>query len=202
MKQPKINRVRYWKKEKPKSTWELMVDAEQDLPSVVKKGAMFVTWNAFSESPKGNGHPEPIRFGDLPLDFDSKEDPEKALKDLQVLCLVHLPEIYGIDPYDIKFYCSGSKGFHAVIPAELFGAENGDPYLPVIYKRIVSDWEEKVRLATIDLSMYAMGKGKMFRIPNVRRNNGRYKVPLTLEEVRDLAIGDILKLSEAPRNVK
>jgi len=42
----------------------------------------------------------------------------------------------------------------------------------------------------------------MFRIPNVRRNNGRYKVPLTLEEVRDLAIGDILKLSEAPRDVK
>ena len=56
MKQPKINRVRYWKKEKPKSTWELVGDTEQDLPLVVKKGAMFVTWNAFSESPKGNGH--------------------------------------------------------------------------------------------------------------------------------------------------
>jgi hypothetical protein len=56
MKQPKINRVRYWKKEKPKSTWELMGDTEKGLLLVVNKGAMFVTWNAFSEPPKGNEH--------------------------------------------------------------------------------------------------------------------------------------------------
>jgi hypothetical protein len=44
MKQPKINRVRYWKKEKPKSTWELVGDTEQDLLSVINRGAMYVIW--------------------------------------------------------------------------------------------------------------------------------------------------------------
>ncbi len=44
-----------------------------------------------------------------------------------------------------------------------------------------------------------MRRGKMFRIPNVRRKNGHYKVPLTLEEVRELQIDELWKLSEAPR---
>jgi len=195
-------RVRYYKKEKPNSRWELMADTETAQRIVVKKGAMFATWNAFSEPYKGNGQAEPRRFGNMPLDFDSKENPEEALREMQQLCLFHLPELYNVDPYEFEFYCSGSKGFHAVIPAELIGAQNGDPYLPLIYKKIVSDWAQGLKLKTIDLTMYAMGKGKMFRIANVRRDNGKYKVPLTLEEVRDLSIDKLWRLSEAPRNVE
>ncbi len=192
-------KCRYWKKEKANDWWKLIPDTEMARKLAIRQGAMFFTWAAISESYKGDTHPEPIRFGDLPLDFDSKDDPEKALRDMSQLCLIHLPEFYDLDPYDIEFYCSGSKGFHAVIPAALLNAHNGDPYLPLIYKRIVSHWATRFRLTKTDLSMYAMGKGKMFRIPNVRRKNGRYKVPLTLEEVRDLPIDELWKLSEAPR---
>ena len=74
MKQPKINRVRYWKKEKPRSTWELMDDTKQGLPLVINKGAMFITWNAFSEPPKGNEHQEPIRFGDRTVKTHVRSD--------------------------------------------------------------------------------------------------------------------------------
>ena len=57
----------------------------------------------------------------------------------------------------------------------------------------------KLNLKTLDMSMYCMGKGKMFRIPNVRRSNGRYKVPLTVDEIMRLPIQELFKLSESPR---
>lgn len=181
--------------------WQLIPNTEQARKQAIKQGAMYFTWTALSEPFKGNGEPEPHRFGDFPLDFDSRETPENALQDLRTLCLVHLPELFGVDPYGIKFYASGSKGFHAVIPAKYFDAQDGDPYLPLHYKRIAAEWKEKLNLQTWDLSLYNMQRGKMFRIANVRRSNGRYKVPLTLEEVRDLPIGDLLKFTEAPREI-
>ena len=163
---------------------------------------MFFTWTAFSEPYKGNGQAEPHRWGNFPLDFDCKDNPENALRDIRSLCLVHLPEFFGVDPYGIEFYASGSKGFHAIISAKLFDAQDGDPYLPLSFKRIAADWKQKCDLPTLDLSLYNMKRGKMFRVANVKRSNGRYKVPLALEEVRDLSIDDLLKLSEAPREIE
>jgi len=176
-----------------KGVWQLCPDTQTAREQAIRQGAMFFTWNSFSEPVKSNGK-EPVRYGDMPLDFDHKEDPGKALQEVSDLCLIHLPELYGVDPYEIEFYCSGSKGFHAVIPAILFGAENGDPYLPHIYKRIVQRWADQFELKTIDLSMYAMGKGKMFRIANIKRSNGRYKVPLTLEEIQKGDIDEVWNL--------
>ena len=175
----------YWKEEEKNRKWKIIPDTPAARKIAIKQGAMFFTWNSFSKPPK-DGEPEPIRFGDFPLDFDNEKDPGHALQDLKTLCLVHLPEIYDVDPYAIKFYLSGGKGFHAVLPASLFGAQDGDPYLPLIYKKIATLWKSEFNLKTLDLSLYNMGKGKMFRIANVRRSNGRYKVPLTLEEVRDV----------------
>lgn len=194
-------KVIYWKPEPQNRKWQLIPDTEEARRLAIDKGAMFFTWISFSEPFKGNGQPEPIRYGDMPLDFDSKQDPAKALRELRDLCLIHLPDFYDLDPYEVEFFCSGAKGFHAVIPVCLFGAEAGDPYLPLIYKKIVSWWCAHFDLTTLDLSLYAMRQGKMFRISNVRRDNGRYKIPLTLEEVRDLTIEQIWSLSEKPRNV-
>ncbi len=42
----------------------------------------------------------------------------------------------------------------------------------------------------------------MFRIANVKRNNGKHKVPLTLEEVRDLPYYELIKLGDAPRTIE
>jgi len=100
----------------------------------------------------------------------------------------------------MKFYCSGSKGFHALIPARFFELQEGHPELPLIYKRVVKKWAEELKLTTIDHSMYAMGRGKMFRIENVKRSNGRYKVPLTRDDVGYCDIEALWVLSEEPRN--
>ena len=174
-----MNHYRYWKEEPKERKWKFTEDTKEALATLINNGAMFVTWMAF----KNNGQPEPHRWGDFPLDFDCAEDPSKALRELRELCLTHLPELYGIDAYALRFFSSGSKGFHVEIPAKLFDAQDGDPYLPLIYKRIAAMWKEKFNLETLDLSIYSMGKGRMWRLPNVRRDNGKHKIPLTLEEI-------------------
>jgi hypothetical protein len=191
----------YWKEEKQNRKWKLDSDTENDRKQAIASGAMYFTWASVSHPYNSDNQNQPIRKGDFPLDFDNKNNPENALQNMKTLCLYHLPEYFDVDPYDMQFFCSGSKGFHAVIPADVFGAEAGDPYLPLIYKKIAAEWASKLSLKTLDMSMYCMGKGKMFRIPNVRRSNGRYKVPLTVDEVTNLSIHELFKLSEAPRTI-
>jgi hypothetical protein len=188
----------YWKEEPQQRAWKLIPDIQTEIEKAIQAGAMYKTWTSFSSNP-GNGK-EVTRFGDFPLDFDSK-DPEKALNDMRTLCLTHLPDMFDLDPYCVEFYCSGSKGFHAVIPAACFSSEAGDVYLPLIYKKVAAMLKEIFSLETLDLSLYNMKKGKMFRLANVKRSNGRYKVPLTLEEVRDLSFDELWDLSKEARQV-
>ncbi len=200
-KQDVINALCFWKGEPSKHKWKLIADNPETRAEAIRRGAMFFTTMNFSHEPKPD-NPEPVRAGPLVLDFDCKEDPEEALKDIRKLCLVQLPDLYGVDPNTIEFYASGSKGFHAVIPAACLGDVSGDTHLPLIHKKLVADWKTRFDIKTLDMSLYCMGKGKMFRIFNVRRSNGRYKVPLTLDEVMSLPIDAINRLTESPRRIE
>jgi hypothetical protein len=159
---------------------------------------MFITEPALSH-PYEVGEPEPTRSGSLIIDADNKQVPQIAHDEVRRLCCFFLPENYGIDPWDIRFFCSGGKGFHAEIPARFFGLEDGHPELPLIYKRLVQGWVDELGLTTLDLSVYCMGKGKMWRLPYVRRANGRMKVPLTRDDVAFCSFDELWRLTEAPR---
>jgi hypothetical protein len=189
----------YWTTEL-KGGWRCVPDTARERIAAVKNDAMFFTWASLSQPYDDNGN-EPQRWGDFPLDFDDGDNPEAALDDLKALCLIHLPETYDIDPYAIRFYASGSKGFHAILPAPLFGAEDGHPLLPLIYKQMARQWVRDFDLKTLDLSLYSMKRGKMFRVANVKRSNGRYKVPVTLEELQGLSIDELLKFTHGKREV-
>lgn len=190
--------IRYAKIERAEAPWWVIENTPEALQEAIWQGAMFVTTPALS-FPYVDGGPEPVRFGDLVLDADCKANPERALLELRRLTCFFLPEKYGISPWDTRFYCSGSKGFHAEIPAIYFGLENGHPELPLIYKRLVAGWVDELDLSTIDLSMYCMKRGKMWRLPNVKRSNGRYKVPLSRDDFAYGGIEYLWAMSEAPR---
>lgn len=184
----------------PPGKWQVLENTPEAREAAIKRGASFFTWSSLSEPYNGNGA-NPVRFGDMPLDFDNKANPEKALDEMRALLTYHLPELYDYEPEDVSFYCSGCKGFHAVIPAEAFGAEQGHIKLPLIYKTIAQDWVERFNLKTLDMSLYNMKKGKMFRIANVRRINGNFKIPITLDEVQSLTMKDFQELIREPRDV-
>lgn len=192
----------YWKVVEENRKWQLARNNEQSRRIAIKQGAMFFTWMSFSEPYKGNGDPEPVRCGPMPLDFDCKTDVSIAHKQMRELCLVHLPELYDIDPYEIEFYLSGGKGFHAILPAKLFNTEDGDPRLPLIYKKIATQWIEQFNLSTLDMALYNMGHGRMLRIANVKRRNGNYKVPLTLDEVQGCPTQELIAMGKSPRTIE
>jgi putative DNA primase/helicase len=189
--------IRYAKVERAIAPWGIVQDTSEAIEAAKLKGAMFVTTPALSFPYSDNG-PEPVRRDNLVLDLDDKANPNNALHDLRRLCCFFLPETYGIPTWDINFFCSGGKGFHAEVPAHFFGLEDGHPELPLIYKRLVRGWVDKLKLTTIDLSMYAMKRGKMFRLPNVKRSNGRYKVELTRDDVAYCDIESLWSLSDSP----
>jgi hypothetical protein len=191
--------IRYAKIERAESPWWVIHDTLAAIEKARRDGAMFVTTPALA-FPYIDGGPEPNRRDALVVDSDSKGNPQLSLDEIRKLCCSFLPETYGIDAWDIKFYCSGGKGFHAEIPAHFFGLQDGHPELPLIYKKLVQAWVDKLGLTTIDLSMYCMRRGKMFRLANVKRSNGRYKVPLTRDDVGYCSIEALLALSEESRD--
>ena len=96
---------------------------------------------------------------------------------------------------------SGKKGIHIEGEAEIFGAEDGDTHLPKIYKRIAAELKTAFDLLSLDMSIYNMMSGKLWRIKNVKRSNDRYKVPIELEEFRDLSEEELIELTKAPRKI-
>lgn len=196
----------YWKTEKKVETWKCIEDTPENRQKAIDAGAMFFTWAAVSH-PYQEGGEEPLRQGDMPLDFDDALKPTAALDDLRRL-VAGLNEAYGVSPEHVRCFLSGSKGFHAEIPAELFGAQDGDPLLPLIYKHMAVSWINKFNLAltdkgkpVLDLALYNMRTGRMWRLPNVKRENGRHKVPLAWHEVSGNPFDYLQKLGEAPRTL-
>lgn len=98
--------------------------------------------------PVEKGKPQPMRYGDLVLDFDAKKelldndgnplgkvgDIAKALEGVRIFSRL-LAKKYDVTPNHLHYYASGGKGFHVIIPRELIGSEAGDIELPAIYRR-------------------------------------------------------------------
>ncbi len=189
--------IRYWTTER-KGAWQVIADTPEALAQAIVNGAMFTTmWN-FSQEPQED-EPEPIRQGNLVLDFDDKENPANAHGEVMRVT-GHLEDVYGVDPYMLHYFASGSKGFHLSIPALIFGAGDGDPYLPLIFKRMAAKLAADLELRTLDVSIYNMKRGRMIRLPNIRRKNGRYKVPLACSEM-SLPAEELLALTKEPREL-
>ena len=181
--------------------WEKIEVTPNVQERVRRKGAAFISTMAFEYEPE-KGREEPHRFGDLVVDFDCKDDPEKARKDcvLFVKYLIHK----GVCPDDLRYWITGSKGFHVMVPSCLLGSTKGDPLLPRIYDKMVRliaarTWHGSPN--SVDTSMYSMGKGKLVRMENVLRPIGAYKVPITWEELSSQLYGQLISLSKEPRNI-
>jgi hypothetical protein len=103
-----------------------------------------------------------------------------------------------VDLDSISWYASGSRGFHAEIPAALFTpkpSKTGIAQLPQIYREML----HQVYIDTMDLRVYSSRKGRMWRTPNVERENGKFKVPVTAKEIREMTAEDYEELISAPR---
>lgn len=108
-----------------------------------------------------------------------------------------MSESYDLDLNCVSLYATGGRGFHAEVPHACFSsAKNGVQYLPAIYKEIANE----TFVEFLDLAVYSAKRGRMWRTPNVEREvSGRFKVPISLQEMRDMTPELYIELCSAPR---
>ena len=195
----------------PYGSWKLIPDTPEERQKAIAEGYTAISTMSFAYEPE-KGKPEPVRSGDLVLDIDIKHGSGSDLKpapDVAIALtkdfLERLEERLQADLGGWRYFLSGRKGCHIVIPAAVFGGEEGHPELPLIHKQMA------VVLQTIafapapspsilDLSLYCMGRGHLLRLPNIKRaDNGRYKVPVSAWEFFNLDYPDLERLTLEPR---
>lgn len=150
----------------------------------------------------------PTRYkGPLYFDFDAEDDLPLACEQFKAF-LKHLRDTLNFDIGQARLYASGGKGFHVEIPPECFmGARDlaqGVRWLPYVYQIMA----QSLAVPTMDMNVYSGKRGRMWRTPGVPRNagryEGRYKVPLTVQQALgiDAALYESLTLAPAPEIVR
>ena len=110
------------------------------------------------------------------MDLDAKDlaDGIAAAKLLHTKLLDrHVPERV------LQWSCSGSKGFHLVVDEHCFSSGRASTNLPAIYSEMAGD----LMVFGTDFSVYNAGKGTCWRLHNVRREDGRYRVRIAAAEL-------------------
>jgi len=130
----------------------------------------------------------------LPFDFDNREDPARALEWVREFLGRLSREDVPLDAP--RYYFSGSKGFHVEIPHTLFGGFEPSENLHVYEKAAALELMGGI---PFDTAVY--DKLRLWRLTNTFNAKGqRYKVQLSIEEIRTLSMADILDLASNPRS--
>lgn len=132
--------------------------------------------------------------GPFYLDWDAPTIMEAAAGVNEFLDLLEAE--YGFNLLQLDIYATGGRGFHVEIPMKCFTDEKDVVALPLVYKELA------FLLATdyMDLSVYSTRKGRMWRVPNVQRLNGKYKVPIRVSDIRDMSESLYDRLTSQPQS--
>ena len=129
------------------------------------------------------------------LDIDCENNLEKAHSETLIVCNLLIDRI-GISPEYLDIFFSGAKGFHVIVPLEVFD-------LPT-YQDIMAIWHglakrlAKEDLPHIDLAVYQ--PGRVLRLANsINSMTGLYKVALEFKELKDLGLDYVLEIAKSPR---
>ncbi len=139
----------------------------------------------------------------LPFDIDVENENinlaiKEALRQARWFVAVLITE-FGLQGEQFKYYFSGRKGFHILIPTKAFNCQplNGISY---VFKKMATLVSKKAGI-DIDKSIYDLVR--LFRYPNTKhKKSGLYKIPLSYEEFNKLSYEDILSLAKKPHKVE
>jgi hypothetical protein len=185
---------RHWKHEAKVGAWHIIADGA-GLATRLPHQAHFLTILRYQLGP--SGFPA-LYEGPLYFEFDA-DNPVHALEDLRRV-VERLCGEYGCPVDALHAWHSGGRGFHVTISPLVIGAEAGHPQLPRVYAAMIANLFPPDIAPTLDRSVYNMGRGRMWRLPNRRRSDtGRYKVPVAIREVLHNTYGELEAFSIRPR---
>jgi len=133
--------------------------------------------------------------GPFHIDIDAG-DIEEAIEAMRKV--LDKLEALGLDLNAVRLFASGGKGFHAEVPEACFMSVPGPVEgLPRVFKRVILAPELFVNDA--DLRVYSGGRGRLWRVPNIKREGGAHKVPMTASEIRSMTPEAYARLCSEPR---
>ena len=177
-----------------KTRWEPIQDAPDVEDQAIRKGAKKVSILAVSEIINEETVREALSYkGPLYFDIDFKGDIGQAIASTREL-VRKLGEL-GVPDWAIKVYASGGKGFHVIVHASIFSSGRPLRDLPAIYKEMALE----LYVLGMDFQVYSGGRGVTWRLQNIQREDGRYRVPITIEELYHLKSQDYQQLTSTPR---
>lgn len=194
--------VHYWVNDLQESWKVVPIEELRDLQR--NRSPRYVTFLATTASDDPAARDSTLYDGPFVLDIDRKpEQGGKAAAIQDVQRVLRKFEALGVAPDQLSFWASGEKGFHVSADKHLF--KNGPfnevelQHLPAIYRAMA--FSPELYCDGVDLSLYSHGRGKLLRQANVQRENGKYKVALTVEEVQTMTPALYDQLVSGPRTV-
>lgn len=135
-------------------------------------------------------------YGPMYFDLDSK-DISESIAGAKALW-IKLKGKYKLTEADVDVYLSGKKGLHLLISPTCF-MEKQVPVskLPAIYKEIAFN----LAVDTLDFAVYSGGMGRMFRTHYNKRENDKYKVQITIDELESLTPESYDTIAASPRPI-
>ena len=149
------------------------------------KPAFMTVLDAFSSPDDTWGREDYAKMkylGCLYFDFDA-EAIEETIPDFKKF-LENLKEM-GVNLRSLRLYATGGRGFHIEVPMPVFLPKihkTGITALPYVYREMSIE----LVVDTLDMRIYTGRKGRMWRTPGVERSNGKFKVPLSLDEALNM----------------
>ena len=148
---------------------------------------------ATTGSTKGYTGPTWLQW--LVFDIDVPDDIDEALRQARRLA-AWLVDRFKLEPDDLMFFYSGSKGFHVLLPSSLWGGKPAE-----LFHEYARRFAETLAInadVKIDSGVYA--RVNLLRASNSKhRKTGRYKVQLSYDELLNLKPEAILEIAAEPR---
>ena len=187
----------FFHQKKHKDPWTLALASERN--SVLADSSPELSTVLDLDNPyEGDIQPEDVAKikyrGPFYYDFDGEID--EVINNYQ-LFLTKLKDMH-VNLDSLRLFCSGGKGFHIEMPAETVLTKippTGIAMLPAIMREMAHE----LYVDTLDLRVYSGKRGRMWRNPNVLRENGKYKVQITAAEAMSMTVERYAELVAHPR---
>lgn len=188
-----------WYQLKHDSSWTLALDEERENIANTIKPELFTILscdNSFTEDLTSEQIANvKYKARCLYFDFDATDIEEATT---QATVFLNNLKAKGLNLDSVKVFASGSKGYHVEIaPESVFGKP--PPTGIANYPAILKEFAHAVYVETLDLRVYSAKKGRSWRQPNVKRDNGSYKVQITAEELMSMTPVRYKELVSNPR---
>lgn len=135
----------------------------------------------------------------LYIDLDAEyleRDYEKIRRDV-LLLIRKLKTMFSITDDNIQVFFSGSKGFHILVPYEIFGLTFCKD-INSKYKLLVTELKSYTITKSVDTRIY--DNKRLFREPNsINSKTGYYKVQISLPDLRTMNYDDLIAYASSPK---